>query len=268
MVAVVVGLVVVVLLLSLLVAGLLRSHADILRALHSLGAGVGDPALDDGGPAGTGPVPVTIGPPLPPERSVEGAPTVAGVTPTGGAMAVPVGSSGGPTLLAFLSSGCTTCATFWQALSDGTPAGLPSGLRVLVVTKGPELEAPVEVAARAGRAMVVMSTEAWADYEVPGSPFFALVDGATGRRVGEGVANHLGQLVDLVRRATAESPGMTSAAPAPSSRRVPLRESGPQREESNDRALREAGIAPGDPSLYPTTVEELHGSGRPERAAG
>ncbi|MHB1584479.1 MAG: hypothetical protein ACYCU7_08135 [Acidimicrobiales bacterium] len=267
MVAVVVGLVVVVLLLSLLVAGLLRSHADILRALHSLGAGVGDPALDDGGPAGSGPVPVTIGPPLPPERNAVSAPTVAGVTPTGEAMAVPVGSSGGPTLLAFLSSGCATCATFWQALSDGSPAGLPSGVRVLVVTKGPELEAPVEVATRAGRATVVMSTEAWSDYEVPGSPFFALVDGH-GRRVGEGVANHLGQLADLVRRATAESPGAAAAAPALSSRRVPPRESGPQREESNDRALREAGIAPGDPSLYPRTLEELHGNGRPERQAG
>lgn len=267
MVAVVVGLVVVVLLLSLLVAGLLRSHADILRALHSLGAGVGDPALDDGRPAG--PVPVTIGPPLPPERSVEGAPTVVGVTPTGEAMAVPVGTSGGPTLLAFLSSGCATCAAFWQALSDGPPAGLPAGLRVLVVTKGPELEAPVEVAARSGRAMVVMSTEAWSDYEVPGSPFFALVDGATGRRVGEGVANHLGQLVDLVRWATAESPGAAAGAtPAPSPRRAPKRESGPRREESNDRALAEAGILPGDPSLYPRTVEELHGNGRPERQAG
>ena len=36
--------------LAVLVAGLLRSHADILRALHSLGAGVGDPAA----PAGAG----------------------------------------------------------------------------------------------------------------------------------------------------------------------------------------------------------------------
>ncbi len=33
----------VVLLLGILVAGLLRSHADILRSLHELGVGVGDP---------------------------------------------------------------------------------------------------------------------------------------------------------------------------------------------------------------------------------
>ena len=30
-------------LLAVLVAGLLRSHADILKALHDLGAGVGEP---------------------------------------------------------------------------------------------------------------------------------------------------------------------------------------------------------------------------------
>ena len=44
MVALVVVSTFVVLLLGVLVAGLLRSHADILRSLHELGVGVGDPA--------------------------------------------------------------------------------------------------------------------------------------------------------------------------------------------------------------------------------
>ena len=35
----------VVLLLAVLVAGLLRSHADILKALHDMGAGIGDPSV-------------------------------------------------------------------------------------------------------------------------------------------------------------------------------------------------------------------------------
>jgi hypothetical protein len=69
----------VVLLLAVLVAGLLRSHADILKALHDLGVGVGEPgATDDhrhdgepgrGAPAGPVPIPLTIGPPLPGERN-------------------------------------------------------------------------------------------------------------------------------------------------------------------------------------------------------
>ena len=46
-----------------------------------------------------------------------------------------------------------------------------------------------------------MSTDAWVDYQVPGSPFFVLVDGATGRKVGQGVASQVGQLAELVRRA-------------------------------------------------------------------
>ena len=37
-------------LLTLLVAGLLRSHAEILRRLHALGAGL-DPDARDAGPA-------------------------------------------------------------------------------------------------------------------------------------------------------------------------------------------------------------------------
>ncbi len=48
MVALAVVLSVVVLLLGVLVAGLLRSHADILKALHDLGAGVGDPTVTVG----------------------------------------------------------------------------------------------------------------------------------------------------------------------------------------------------------------------------
>ena len=44
MIALVVVSTFVVLVLGVLVAGLLRSHADILRSLHELGVGVGDPA--------------------------------------------------------------------------------------------------------------------------------------------------------------------------------------------------------------------------------
>ena len=44
MIALVVVSTFVVLVFSVLVTGLLRSHADILRSLHELGVGVGDPA--------------------------------------------------------------------------------------------------------------------------------------------------------------------------------------------------------------------------------
>jgi hypothetical protein len=265
LVALVITLALIVALLAVLVAGLLRSHADILKALHDLGAGVGDPTLDGKSPEPATSGPLAIGPPLPRERDATSAPDVAGVTPEGDARSVAVGTAGGYTLLSFLSSGCSTCANFWTAFRDPATLGLPDGVRLVVVTKGPDLEIAGELRGRT-RLPVVMSTEAWREYEVPGSPFFVLVDGSTGRRIGEGVANHLPQVMDLVRRARVDAghgPG-----PAGSSGTADLRATGldgPARERANDAALRSAGILPGDPSLYPGSLDEVFPAG-PGRA--
>jgi hypothetical protein len=268
MVALVVALGMVVLLMAVLVAGLLRSHADILKALHELGVGVGDPvegvtgthAAHPGHHAAGGSgvaVPITMGPPLPAERDATSAPTVAGVTPAGNALAVSMTGGDHLTLLAFLSSGCATCAGFWTGLRRPDELGLPARTRLVVVTKGPDREIPAEVAAQASPDLpVVMSTEAWSDYEVPGSPFFVLVDGASGRRIGEGVANHLHQVIELVRRAEVDARpfGVGSRGQA-----LADGLDGPERELANDAELRRAGILPGDPSLYPTSLDDLYG---------
>ena len=280
MVALAVVLSVIVLLLGVLVAGLLRSHADILKALHDLGVGVGEPTATDqsdhrhdhGGGAGARngseavPIPLTMGPPLPGERNSTSAPTVAGVTPGGDALAVAVGGSGHLTLLAFLSSGCATCAGFWKAFQDPGLSGLPQGTRLVVVTKGPDMEIPAEVARHQRPDLtVVMSTEAWTDYEVPGSPFFVLVDGSNGRRIGEGVANHFNQVVELVRRAEVDTRAFATQS---SSRAYAEGLDGPERELANDRELLAAGIRPGDPSLYPSSLADLYGEGRTGRSPG
>jgi hypothetical protein len=265
---------VVVVLLAVLVAGLLRSHADILKALHDLGVGVGEPgeSLQPGeanhrhglgDPAGASPVgvPLTIGPPLPGERNSTSAPTIAGVTPSGDALAIAVSGGDHLTLLAFLSSGCATCAGFWKAFQRPDELGLPAHTRLVVVTKGPEMEIPADVASQARSAVtVIMSTEAWGDYEVPGSPFFVLVDGSSGRRIGEGVANHFHQVAELVRRAESDARQFRM-----DTRSRPYAEglSGPERELANDQELIAAGILPGDPSLYPSSLLDLHGVGAP-----
>jgi hypothetical protein len=264
MIALTIVLGLIVLLLGVLVAGLLRSHADILKALHDLGVGVGEPTDErdndrrsDVGRAGAAarPAPVTMGPPLPAERDSSSVPTIAGVTPAGDALAVAPARSDRLTLLAFLSSGCASCAGFWKDLGAPEDLGLPSGTRLVVVTKGPDREIPAEVAAIAPPGLsVVMSSDAWSDYEVPGAPFFVLVDGRTGRRIGEGVANHATQVADLVRRAEVDVSG---GAAGSRGRAVGL--DGPQRESANDRELTDAGILPGDPSLYPTSLEEIFG---------
>lgn len=274
----------IVLLLTVLVAGLLRSHADILRALHDLGAGVGDPARAPraSGRGASGleePVPITMGPRLPSERSSTTAPPLSGVTPRGDALAIDVGRSGRLTLLAFLSSGCATCAAFWSDLATPDRRGLPDDVGLVVITKGPELEVRSEVSERAGpHVKVVMSSEAWTDYEVPGSPFFVLVDGQRGRRIGEGVANQLTQVTEMVRRARADAQPFVlradGAVPAGGHVNGPDRRvvegtrehdslDGPGRERENDRILMAAGIPPGHASLYPKALSDIMDS-RPQ----
>jgi hypothetical protein len=249
----------VVLVLGILVAGLLRSHADILRALHDLGAGVGDPAA---APAVAAPAPVTLSAPHT-SPALGAAPAIAGLTPTGDARAIAVANSDDFTLLGFLSSGCTGCAAFWEALQEPGRLDLPDRTRVVIVTKGSDREIPSEVQARAtGRVPVVMSTEAWLDYQVPGSPFFVLVDGATGQKVGQGVASAVGQLAELVRRAEHDR----AAAGGDRGRgRGEASLGGPAREAAADEVLAAAGILPGDPSLYPRTLDDVfpHGQAVP-----
>lgn len=248
MLALVVVLVTMVLLLGVLVVGLLRSHADIIRALHSLGVGVGDPAADHTHGGTDSPVALRLGPSLPAERSSSSVHDVEGVTPGGDAVVVSTATSG-LTLLTFLSSGCSSCAAIWAALGDpGQRATLAA--RVVVVTKGPEFESPDGIAAKTPLGITaVMSTAAWADYEVPGSPFFVLVDGVTGTRVGEGVAQHLSQIAELVARAEVDTRPPVAGAP--------VGMTGPEREAANDAQLQGAGIGPGHPSLYPRNLGDV-----------
>jgi len=227
----------VILVLGVLVAGLLRSHAEILRALHRLGAGEGD-------------VPVAGPRPLVPTSRVatsgpggEVAYDVGGNDPWGSAVHVGVAGTGRITLLAFLSGGCTTCASFWEAFGRPEGPALPAGIdRLVVVTRGPERESPAEIAARAPRppssVAVVMSTEAWEQYRVPVTPYFVLVDGRHDRVTGEGAAQGWPQLESLLARALAEDE--MGAGPS----------SGGQRARA-DAALESAGIRPGHPSLHP-----------------
>jgi hypothetical protein len=254
--ALVVVLLVVTVLLVVVVTGLLRSHADIIRALHTLGVGVGDPA---GPPSMARDVPVHLsaGPPLPGERSSSSSHDIEGVAPGGDSVVVAMDTAA-QTLLAFLSSGCVSCGAFWSALGQADQiALLPAGIRVVIVTKGPEWESPSAIAAKAPRGVpVVMSTDAWGDYEVPGSPYFALVDGASGVRVGEGVANQWSQIADLVNRARND----VRPAPATLSRAASLGLNGAERESANDAELMAAGIFPGDPSLYPDSLDDVFAS--------
>lgn len=230
---------VVIAVLCLLVFSLLRSHAEILRRLHEI-----DPAGAAHSYGANHPQPFQVrhGVALPRDRSPK-AVDLFGTTARGEQVALAVRGSAEPTLLAFLSSGCVTCLEFWAQLTKMRQIG--SGLRVVVITKGPEQENAGKIAQLAGaHQTVVMSTQAWLDYEVPMAPYFILVDGPTGEVRGEGSAGGWRQLVDL----------MEDAGARPS---APRRGMSPaEREARIDKELSAAGIQPGDPSLYPVHLPQ------------
>jgi hypothetical protein len=213
--------------LVVLVAGLLRSHAEILRRLED-GAG----SLVPTHPGRAGSVPQSAAPARVPGMA---AAALAGPTPDGDALALDfAGRAGEPTLLAFLTSGCTTCAGFWETLGE---ARLPAGVRTVVVTHGEERERPAKLRKLAPEGVpVVMSSQAWRDYSVPASPYFVLVDGSVR---GEGAATSWSALASLVSDAIEDQ-----------------RESsdGTARATAAEGKLAAAGIGPDHPSLYPGRV--------------
>jgi hypothetical protein len=222
---------VVLVLLTVLVAGLLRSHAEILRRLHALGAGL-DP---DAPTSELASMPVEL------RSRVSGSFATAADLDGAGlrddALHVPVVGTRHRTLLAFLSSGCLTCQTFWTAFGEPARLDLPDDIRVVVVTKDASEESVSALRKLAPpNVSVVMSSAAWSDYSVPGSPYFALVDGGAGRVTGEGTGAHWDQVKNLLRQGADDA-------------------SDDSREVRIDRELREHGIAPGDPSLYRTAEQ-------------
>ncbi|MFN2608173.1 MAG: hypothetical protein ABR511_09825 [Acidimicrobiales bacterium] len=225
-------------LLAVLVAGLLRSHAEILRALHDLGGGLDQPLPGGGAAARLATLPRTA------VRA--DAFDVAGMAPGGGSVAVGVVGSDRDTLLAFLSTGCLTCTGFWQDLRSPQPA-VPGGARLVVVTKGPEAESEASVADLAPPgAVTVMSSAAWRDYGIPVAPYFVYVR-ASGKVVGEGATTSWDRVATLLDRALADDEAALRRA------RAGVRSG--RGELRTDLELAAAGIGPGDPSLYQAAVE-------------
>ncbi len=237
MTIVVIALSVVVLLLSVLVAGLLRSHATILRRLHELGVGL----ERDPGTTASPQVPRTDGSVPPPRDVSDGrrAHDVVGVDPTGAAIGLRTVDVDHDTLLMFLSSGCTSCEAFWSELAGN---GSIDGVRVVVVTRDLAEESTSAIRELAPEGVtVVASTGAWKDLEVPGSPYAVLVHGRSGRVVGEGTGASFTQVKELFLRSSHDHDGKARADQ--------------RRERELDRVLLDAGLGPGDPSLYRPPTE-------------
>lgn len=245
MVVLVTILCVVVALLALLVAGLLRSHAEIVRALRDLDVHVGSP-------------PSSRSNAVPPPTSGTRVPSdVVGLSPSGDAVSVGIVGARHSTLLAFLSSGCHTCAEFWEAFARTDRLDVPGDARLVVVTKDAGEESiskirrlePADVA-------VVMSSRAWQAYDVPVVPYFVYADGPSRQIIGEGAASNWPHVASLLRQAL-EDAGVVDENGRPRRRGHVRPRSDAEREGRVDQALLGAGITPGDQSLYPSTADDL-----------
>lgn len=230
--------------LVVLVVGLLRSHAVVLRQLHEL-RGDAPPAAAPGRPS---PTDAPVG---------RAAADVVGSDPDGDALALRVVGQPHDTVLVFLSSTCLTCARFWDDLADARSVHLPDGARLVVVAKGAHEESPSAIAELAPRSFTtVLSSEAWEAYDVPGSPYVVAVDGPSGTVKGEGTGSSWGQVAGLLAQATGDL-GFTTAGRARRRKARPDAE----RETDIDAALLAAGVLPGDERLYtPLDRPADHGS--------
>ncbi len=226
-----------VLLLGVLVAGLLRSHAEILKTLHDMGHGDNPPRA---------PVQLRTRDGVAEPRShATPAVDIIGTTPGATSIKVGVVNADHTTLLAFLSTGCMTCRGFWEAFAD-PHLELPGvDTRLVIVTKGLDNESEVMLRKLAPpHVPTVASNQAWEDYGVPVAPFFIMVDGPSGTTLGEGAAASWKQVASLLEQAVADAGLATS--------RRRRSGSGAVREQRADEQLRAAGIQPGHPSLYPS----------------
>ncbi|HVA08683.1 MAG TPA: hypothetical protein VNG12_18265 [Acidimicrobiales bacterium] len=122
-----------------------------------------------------------------------------GVNAGGEAISFGVVASKEPFLLLFLSTDCLGCRDLWEGM-EPLRGSVPSGVRIVVLTRGPEQEDATLVARLVSPGTdVVMSSEAFADYRVGGPPFLVVVAGGTVQT--EGVAWGIGETARATRTA-------------------------------------------------------------------
>ncbi len=172
-------------LLVVVVTGLARSHSALSRRLA---------ALEGGRPV----------------RGDEA--TLSGTGLGGEAFSVQLAGANQPWVLAFLSSGCTTCAVFWRALADNRET--IGRAHVVIVTRGPATERRSEIARLAPAGVdVVMTDEAWGRFRVPGSPYFVVIDGPSGDVLAEGTATSWDEVASMITSTvSAQAPARPESA--------------------------------------------------------
>jgi hypothetical protein len=186
--------------LCVLMVGLLRSHAEILRRAAPDPGDQAGAHQEQNGDVQSDPLDHLAEPRAEDSTAYD----ISGQTLDGAVVKVAVGAADG-TLLAFLGSGCSACVPFWEGLSAVQHDGLPGKARIVVVAKDPSFESPYRLRALVPQGTsLVMSSSAYADYNVEVTPYFIHVDGASNAVVSEGAAMTWPQVVSLLRDSLAD----------------------------------------------------------------
>jgi hypothetical protein len=185
--------------LTVLMVGLLRGHAELLRRTGGIR---GQAPAPDGAESSPSARPKrTL-----PEPRAEDTPAwdVVGRTLQGDSLKLAMRSERN-TLLAFLSSGCLSCQPFWEQLGDVAEGPLPGDARLVVVVKDSSYESPSRLRPfLSANVPIVMSSQAWSAYKVEMAPYFIYVDGNLGAVMSEGAASSWPQVLSLLGDAIAD----------------------------------------------------------------
>lgn len=230
-------------LLTLLVLGVLRSHAEVLARLNAIASGSTGPAAPQGLTMPEGVVA--------PADGVSDAELTALVGQDLDLQPLDISVVSGPgefLLVAFLSTTCLTCMDIWRDVIAGgeesamIDAGAGGRAAVAIALKGRELEnlGKARALTEETPVPVLFSQEAWDALEVPGSPYFALLERRNGRVVGAGSAQSWPQIMSLASDGMLELSVHNGDERRRGYRGIIARE---------DEDLRRAGIGPGHPSL-------------------
>ena len=235
----VVGLAVAVALLAVLVAGLLRANAEVMQAMHRW-APTSAPARPVQHRGATHRSPDT----RPPRRTTWS--ILAGVrrgeTPQPGWWRGAARHPGSPSDL-----GLPDLPRLLGRFPPGDDPGFPGGARLVVVTRAGSRVPRYDRQPGRPALSVVMSTQAWEHYDIPYAPYFVYVSGPAGRVVGRG-CRRLGRGADPGRQRGGRRHDDRPAGGLPRSRADHGRTGG-------GPALEAAGIEPGDPRLYPASID-------------
>lgn len=231
---------------TLFVVGVLGSHADLVQRLTTL-----ENLSSDRTPEATLSMPdgVVAMPPTTEQREVN---TLRGTDVDLRPTEVDLSSIATRyTLLAFVSTSCLSCLEIWRDVIEAGPDAAmieadEDAATLFIVLKGREVEnlGKARLLAKETLPSVLFSSQAWEEMDVPGSPYFALIDNRSQLVVGAGSASTWTQLRTLASDAMLElslaaqiDAGIASAT---GYRSLIAREDG---------ELRQAGLLPGDPSL-------------------